>query len=74
MVTGPLTAVLDALSDGAGSLTEVGRRTGLPADVVRAAAGHLVKLGRVQELPLVFGCPPDGCGGCALTRSGRPCH
>ncbi|MFT4296430.1 MAG: hypothetical protein QM582_13555 [Micropruina sp.] len=70
-MTGPVIAVLDALTDGAGSLTEVRRRTGLRADVVRAAADHLVRAGRLQECPLAFGCPTDGCGGCALTGCAR---
>lgn len=67
MVAGPVTAVLDALSDGAGSLAEVGRRTGLRADVVQAAAEQLVRMGRAQECVLQFGCPAKGCGGCALS-------
>ncbi|MFT3862260.1 hypothetical protein [Micropruina sp.] len=71
-MTGPVTAVLDALNDGAGSLAEVRRRTGLRADVVRAAADHLVRTGRVQQCPLALGCPPDGCGGCSL--KGRSCR
>ena len=71
VVAGPVTAVLDAVSDGAGSLTEVRRRTGLRADVVRAAADHLVRTGRLQECALGVGCPPDACGGCALTGCGK---
>ncbi len=71
MVTGPVTAVLDALTDGAGSLVEVRRRTGLRADVVRAAADHLVRAGLVQECPLVIGCPESGCGGCAVKGCAR---
>lgn len=67
----PVTAVLDALTRGAGSLAEVRRRTGLPAGVVRAAADHLVRTGRVQECPLVIGCPAEGCGGCAVAACGR---
>lgn len=71
VVTGPVTAVLDALTDGAGSLGEVRRRTGLRAEVVRAAADHLVRAGLVQQCPLAVGCPPEGCGGCALQVCAR---
>ena len=71
MVAGPATAVLDALGHGAGSLTEVSRRTGLRLDVVRAAADQLVRLGRAQECPLVAGCPAGGCGDCALSCARR---
>lgn len=71
VVAGPVTAVLDALRQGAGSLTEVSRRTGLRVDVVRAAADQLVRLGRAQECPLVAGCPSGECGDCALACARR---
>lgn len=67
MVTRPVSAVLDALTNGAGSLAEVRRRTGLRDDLVRAAADHLVRTGRLQKCALGAGCPPDACGGCTLT-------
>ena len=72
VVAGSVTAVLDALQHGAGSLTEVSRRTGLRVDVVRAAADQLVRLGRAQECPLAVGCPPAGCGDCTLACARRP--
>lgn len=71
MVTGPVSAVLEALADGAGSLAEVRKRTGLRAGVVRAAADHLIRVGRLQECELSFGCPPDACGGCAVSGCGK---
>lgn len=71
-MSGPLTAVLDALQQGAGSLTEVSRRTGIRVDLVRAAADQLVRLGRAQECPLTVGCPSGGCGDCALSCARRP--
>jgi DNA-binding IclR family transcriptional regulator len=71
VVAGPLTTVLGALSDGAGSLGEVSRRTGLRLDVVRAATDHLVRLGRVQQCPLSIGCAAGGCGGCPKLSDGR---
>lgn len=70
-MSGPVTMVLDALQQGAGSVTEVSRRTGLRIDVVRAAADQLVRMGRAQECPLAVGCPPGGCGDCALACARR---
>ncbi len=71
MVSGPVTMVLDALNQGVGSVTEVSRRTGLRVDVVRAAADQLVRMGRAQECQLAVGCPPGGCGDCALACARR---
>lgn len=71
MVAGPLTIVLDALQDGAGSLGDVSRRTGLRLDVVRAATDHLVRLGKVQQCPLTMGCAAGGCGACPKADDGR---
>lgn len=68
-MSGPLSRVLDAFGAGASSLTEVGERTGLGADVVRASVEHLVRLGRIEAKALAAGCPAGGCGGCA---SGGP--
>lgn len=64
-MSGPLTAVLDAFAGGATSLGEVERRTGLPADVVRAGVDHLIRLGRLDARQLTQGCPSGGCGSCA---------
>lgn len=73
MVAGPVTVVLDALETGGGSLADVAERTGLRLDVVRAAAAHLVRLGRVQPCTLQFGCPSAArCGDCALACAARP--
>ena len=64
-MSGPLTAVLHAFESGAGSLAEVGRRTGLASDVVAAAVEQLVRMGRLESRELAMGCPSTGCGGCA---------
>lgn len=66
----PLSAVLGAFSDGAGSLSEVSRRTGLDRDVVDAAVEHLVRMGRLQAGTLSTGCPDGGCGSCASGDDG----
>lgn len=68
-MTRPLTAVLDAFTDGAASLTEVEARTGLSHDVVSAAVDHLVRAGRIEAKSLTAGCPSGGCGGCAFAAS-----
>lgn len=64
-MSGPLSAVLAALDEGAGSLDEVARRTGLSRDVVSAGVDHLVRLGRLETRELGSGCPTGGCGSCA---------
>lgn len=69
MSRGPLRAVLDAFEAGASSLAEVVERTGLDADVVSAAVGHLVRSGRLDAKELSMGCPSGGCGTCASGRA-----
>jgi hypothetical protein len=66
---GPLRAVLAAFDDGAASLDEVARMTGLSRELVDAAVDHLVRMGRMQAKALTVGCPDGGCGTCA---SGSP--
>lgn len=73
VVAGPVSVVLDALETDGGSLTDVAQRTGLRLDVVRAAAAHLVRLGRVQRCELQFGCASVArCGDCTLACGARP--
>ncbi|HBO53833.1 MAG TPA: hypothetical protein DD664_01215 [Janibacter terrae] len=72
-MSGPLSAVLAALADGTPSLAEVGRRTGLPAEAVRASVDHLIRLGRLEAKEWAMGCPVSGCGSCAsATAEGTP--
>jgi hypothetical protein len=66
---GPLSAVLEAFRSGAHSLAEVGARSGLSPEMVRAAVEHLVRVGRLEAKELAVGCPTGGCGSCA---SGTP--
>lgn len=71
-MSGPLTQVLDAFAAGATSLAEVGERTGLAPDVVRASVDHLVRTGRLEAKELAVGCPTGGCGTCASGVAGEP--
>jgi hypothetical protein len=63
--SGPLRAVLDALADGAPSLAEVARRTGLDRGLVDIAVDRLRARGLVDAQVLAVGCPTGGCGTCA---------
>lgn len=73
-MSGPLTQVLDALTAGVGSLAEVSRRAGLPADVVQASVDHLVRMGRLDADELSAGCPTGGCGSCpSVSPDGGRC-
>lgn len=68
-MTRPLSAVLDAFTQGAASLAEVEGRTGLSPEVVSAAIDHLVRAGRIEAKSLTAGCPSGGCGGCAMAAA-----
>lgn len=71
-MSGPLTQVLDAFTAGATSLAEVGERTGLAPDVVRASVDHLVRGGHLEAKELAIGCPTGGCGSCASGHGDQP--
>ena len=66
-MSGPLTAVLDEVRLGTGSVAQMSRHTGYSAEVLRAAVDHLVLTGRLEAETVPFGCPPAGCGGCAAS-------
>ncbi|MGA4669949.1 FeoC-like transcriptional regulator [Propionibacteriaceae bacterium Y1923] len=75
-MSGPLLLVHRAVQAGARTQGEVVADTRLAPDVVAAALEHLVRTGRVATLPLVAGCPAQGCGSCPLApaspgRTGR---
>lgn len=65
-MSGPLSLVLAEIEAGTSTLAEMARHSGLGEDVVRAAVDHLIRAGRVQSQELAIGCPPSGCGGCAM--------
>ncbi len=60
-----LTSVLAAVADGAGSTTEVARRTGTTRDMAEAALAALAATGRIRRV-LVFAdaCSTEGCSSC----------
>lgn len=68
-MSGPLSQVLGALTDGVGSLAEVARRTGLRPEVVQASVDHLVRMGRLEADELSAGCPTGGCGTCPVASA-----
>jgi hypothetical protein len=63
---GPVRAVLDQIGAGTPTLAEIARNTGLDESLVRAAVDHLIRTGRIDSNRLPIGCPPGGCGGCAV--------
>jgi len=69
---GPLSAVLEAFRESTGTLTldEIARARGMDPDLVRAAAEHLVRTGKLASEGISAGCPGGACGGCPLSRSG----
>lgn len=62
---GPLRLVLAQVAAGVPTVSEIGRRTGLTADVVAAAIEQLVRMGALDAKEVSAGCPSSGCGGCA---------
>lgn len=72
MSSGPLRAVLDAVEAGALTVLEIRDRTGLSDDMVRTALEQLQRLGKLSAEQVAVGCPPAGCGGCAVTASCQP--
>lgn len=69
VVSGPLHAVLGAFEDGATSLAEVCKRTGLARETVDGAVEHLRRMGRLDSRELAMGCPAGGCGSCAWGKA-----
>lgn len=68
-MSAPLTGVLAAVAEGAGSTTEVARRTGTSAETAETALAALAATGRIRRV-LVFagGCASDGCSGCGAAK------
>ncbi len=71
-MSGPLSTVLAAITDGAITTHEIARRTALSPDTVAASIEHLVRIGRLTASTLARGCPDGGCGGCASGDNGAP--
>jgi hypothetical protein len=72
VTTTPLRSVLTAFESGARSRGEVCDRTGLRRDIVDAAIGHLLRMGRLDAHELAVGCPDGGCGSCASGAGDAP--
>jgi DNA-binding IclR family transcriptional regulator len=71
--TSPLADIRAAVGEGAGTVSDVARRTGLDPDVVRVGLDHLVALRLVAPDPLAGTCgvAAAACGGCpASARCG----
>lgn len=65
----PLSRVLAAVADGAGSAGEVSRRTGMPLDMAETALAALAATGRIRRALVFAGaCAADGCGACGSAR------
>ncbi len=73
MSAGPLSRVLAEVAAGTPTLTQMARNLGLDEEVVRAAVEHLVRSGRIESRELSLGCPPSGCGSCAVASGGGGC-
>ena len=72
-----LVDVLAAVGAGAGSASEVARRTGTSTDVADAALATLAAAGRIRRVLVFAGaCTTEGCdscgaaGGCASAGAG----
>ena len=73
MSGGPLSRVLAEVEAGTPTLAQMARNLTLDEDVVRAAVDHLVRAGRIESRELSLGCPPSGCGSCAVASTGGGC-
>ncbi len=64
-----LADVLAAVADGAGSTTEVARRTGASPEVADTALAALASAGRIRRvIVLPSGCAAAGCSSCGTAR------
>lgn len=57
--------VLAAFDEGAASLDDVARISGLDRPMVEAAVAQLSRMGRLDIKELTMGCPGGGCASCA---------
>ena len=68
----PTRSVLAYIEQGAASIGQVARRTGLDPGVVDMAVQRLVAHGYLRAEPLGIGCPDEGCGACPSGDGDRP--
>jgi hypothetical protein len=66
--TPTLADVLHEVSSGAGSATEVARRTGTTREVAEVALASLAAAGRIRRVLVFAGaCATEGCGSCGTS-------
>lgn len=63
-MTTPLRTVLEAVEAGSTTVPAIVERTGLRADVVEAAVGHLRRMNRLGSIELRTLCGGGGCSTC----------
>lgn len=69
----PLSAVADAIADGAAGRGDIARRTGLNPGTVDAAIDHLERTGRLRREHMASSCSAGGCGSCPVNHGGAEC-
>ena len=68
----PTRSVLAHIEQGALSIGQIARRTGLDPGVVDLAVQRLLAHGYLRSEPLSMGCPDDGCAACPSGDGDRP--
>lgn len=67
----PLRQLLAEVRDARGGvrLDDIARRVGVARDEAAALVDYWVARGELAREEVAGGCPPAGCGGCALARA-----
>ncbi len=72
MTLSPSRSVLTLIEEGASSIGEIARRSGLDRGVVDMAVSRLVAQGYLQAAPLTTTCPDGGCSACPSGDGNSP--
>ncbi|WP_042379504.1 FeoC-like transcriptional regulator [Corynebacterium resistens] len=67
---GPLSKVMQCVSDGVTTVGEIARRTGLAPSTVDAALLQLERMGRARKVTETMACS-GACGGCDVECGSR---
>lgn len=67
---GPLSKVMQCVSEGSTTIGEIARRTGLSASTVDAALVQLERMGRARKVTETMACS-GACGGCDVECGSR---
>ncbi|WJY73354.1 FeoC-like transcriptional regulator [Corynebacterium auriscanis] len=67
---GPLSKVMQCVSEGVTTVGEIARRTGLSASTVDAALLQLERMGRARKVTETMACS-GACGGCDVDCGSR---